>query len=262
MSATQVLPATQAFFAGSPLPPQSTSVSVPFFTPSVYEAGWQVSGVPEQTLSVQSLAAPHPFPSAQRGQAGPPQSTSVSVPFFAPSLHITAAQIAFRQTSLAQSAGPPHPCPCGQVGAPMPPQSMPVSVPFFTPSVVDGGWHRGPCPTFLHTSLWQSVPATQAFNVSHGAQLPPQSMSVSLPFFAPSVQPGAAHSLVGRQRCETAQSLLRVQAIAASAPEPESLDELQAGTPKAAAATKAKAERKRRFMKGIPRSSRAYAHFT
>ncbi len=74
-------------------PPQSTSVSRPFCTPSpplgcavVLHAGaWQVVGFPAvdalQTPSAQSACVTHTLPSLQRGQLGPPQSTSVSAPF-------------------------------------------------------------------------------------------------------------------------------------------------------------------------------------
>jgi hypothetical protein len=64
-------------------PPQSTSDSVPFFTPSVHVAVWQMFEV--HTPLWQSAATAHPFLSAH-GEQLPPQSTSVSVPFWAPSV--------------------------------------------------------------------------------------------------------------------------------------------------------------------------------
>jgi hypothetical protein len=46
---------------------------------------WQV---PLQMALAQSLRLRHPLPTAQGGQSGPPQSTSVSRPFLTPSLHV------------------------------------------------------------------------------------------------------------------------------------------------------------------------------
>src|SRR4051812_29553129 len=58
-------------------PPQSTSVSLPFLTPSAQPE----AQVPlEHTPPLQSVLAPHFFPSAQRARHEPPQSTSVSSP--------------------------------------------------------------------------------------------------------------------------------------------------------------------------------------
>src|SRR5689334_9642730 len=62
----------------APLPPQSMSVSAPFFTASVGEGIWQTSSL--QTPLVQSVVPlAQPFPSSHFGAAPPPQSTSVSV---------------------------------------------------------------------------------------------------------------------------------------------------------------------------------------
>jgi hypothetical protein len=60
------------------LPPQSVSVSLPFFTPSMQLAGWHVAGFPEQTPLWQSPAPVQRKPFAHFGQ-DEPQSTSVSV---------------------------------------------------------------------------------------------------------------------------------------------------------------------------------------
>jgi hypothetical protein len=65
-------------------PPQSTSLSAPFCTPSLHEGIAQVP--PTHTWLVQSDAIEQLFPGAQAGQVLP-QSTSVSVPFLTPSLH-------------------------------------------------------------------------------------------------------------------------------------------------------------------------------
>ena len=60
-------------------PPQSTSVSVPFLTPSVQVGAAHLPL--EQTPLVQSLGTLHFLVSAHLGQVAPPQSTSVSAPF-------------------------------------------------------------------------------------------------------------------------------------------------------------------------------------
>jgi hypothetical protein len=64
--------------------PQSTSVSVPFLTPSIQEGAWQT--LPVQTPLWQSEALPQALLPAHPPHE-PPQSTSVSSPFFAPSVH-------------------------------------------------------------------------------------------------------------------------------------------------------------------------------
>jgi hypothetical protein len=73
------------------VPPQSTSVSFPFLTPSVQEA---VTHLPPEHLplpgNTQSVFALQFLPTAQVGPQLPPQSTSVSVPFRRPSPHAAA----------------------------------------------------------------------------------------------------------------------------------------------------------------------------
>jgi hypothetical protein len=66
--------------------PQSTSVSVPFSTPSEQFGVWQVP--PVHTLLVQSEFALQPLPGAQAEQPPPPQSAPVSLPFCTPSVHV------------------------------------------------------------------------------------------------------------------------------------------------------------------------------
>jgi hypothetical protein len=61
------------------LPPQSTSVSLPFCTPSAHEPGLQTPEL--QTLLRQSPATRQVFVAAQAEHEFPPQSTSVSLPF-------------------------------------------------------------------------------------------------------------------------------------------------------------------------------------
>jgi hypothetical protein len=69
-------------------PPQSTSVSVPFFTPSLHPGC--VQRPLEQYALVQSLPPMHFFPFAHAGHVPPPQSLSVSAPFSTPSLQLAA----------------------------------------------------------------------------------------------------------------------------------------------------------------------------
>jgi hypothetical protein len=75
-------------------PPQSTSVSVPFLTPSVQEGPEGVAQSFEalQKPELQSVGAAQPSPSAHvfpwATQVAPPQSTPVSLPFFTPSVHV------------------------------------------------------------------------------------------------------------------------------------------------------------------------------
>jgi hypothetical protein len=66
-------------------PPQSTSVSAPFLTPSVHDAAWHLPAL--QTRLWQSLPTEQFFPLLQGVQL-PPQSTSDSVPFLIPSVHV------------------------------------------------------------------------------------------------------------------------------------------------------------------------------
>jgi hypothetical protein len=140
-------------------PPQSTSVSLAFRTPSVQVGTWHTP--PLHTWLEQSLGALQPAPSPQRIQegAGPPQSTSVSLPFSTPSAQFGTLQKPALQTPLG------HSVPLVQVGWQMPPEHPPIA---------------------------QSVPRKHASPVAHPGQLPPpQSRAVSLPFLTPSVQVGA-----------------------------------------------------------------------
>jgi hypothetical protein len=72
-------------------PPQSTSVSLPFFEPSEHVAVWHLSGDPEHTVLVQSAGTPHSLPSAHL-EHDPPQSTSLSMPFLTVSEHVATEQ--------------------------------------------------------------------------------------------------------------------------------------------------------------------------
>src|ERR1700679_4058512 len=73
-------------------------------------------------------------PPGQPGHVEPPQSTSVSVPFWIMSLHVAAMQTPFVHEKLWQSVGPAQCLPRGHCGQ-SPPQSTSVSTPFLMPSV-------------------------------------------------------------------------------------------------------------------------------
>ena len=85
VEAVQVLPEPHAVHTE---PPQSVSVSVPFFTESVQLALWQ--NPPEQTPPTQSPLAAQRLPAPHFGHVAPPQSTSVSAPFFTTSVQLAA----------------------------------------------------------------------------------------------------------------------------------------------------------------------------
>jgi hypothetical protein len=63
----------------------------------------------------------------------------------------------------------------------------------------------------VHTRLAQSLFTAQAASVGHPGQPPPQSMSVSVPFLKPSVQPAFAHTLPLQN--VVVQSLPRLHAL-------------------------------------------------
>lgn len=180
-------------------PPQSRPVSFPFFAPSEQEGAWHWADW--HTSEVQSEGSAHAWPGPQRGQAqppsgaSPPQSTSLSGPFFVPSEQERAWQMESWQTSEVQSLGTPHPSPAVQAGQPepppsaAPPQSTSVSKPFSTESEQAGVW-QPPSQTLEP----QSDGPRQLRPSAQGAHPPPQSVSVSVPFFIPSVHAGATHS--------------------------------------------------------------------
>src|SRR4051812_15774874 len=82
-----VLPVTHF---GQSTPPQSRSLSVPLMMLSVHVAGSQVCVPASQWLETQSAALRHARLSVHGVQTPPPQSTSVSAAFFAPSMHVGA----------------------------------------------------------------------------------------------------------------------------------------------------------------------------
>jgi hypothetical protein len=92
--APHVLPTPHVLLCPSHvLPPQSVSVSVPFFTPSVHVAAWHVRGDPVHTLSAQSPATVHDLPVPHLGHVAPPQSMSVSSASLTVSLQCAATQV-------------------------------------------------------------------------------------------------------------------------------------------------------------------------
>src|SRR5205823_1848898 len=110
-----------------------------------------------------SVPVMHAFPTAQPGQP-PPQSTSVSAPFFTLSMQPGATHIPLVHTPLAQSIPVLQPLPPSHLLGQLPPQSMSVSSPFFAPSVQDGVWHIPP----VHTALLQSAALPHILPMSHG----------------------------------------------------------------------------------------------
>ena len=199
-----------------PAPPQSTSVSPPYFVWSAGEG--TVHLLETQRRLVQSPPIEQALFGAQAGAlvgAPPPQSTSVSEPFFTPSVALGAEQRPLVQTSLVQSVFTTHFKPVPQasalVGAP-PPQSTSVSVPFCTESEDVGALHVSFEP---QTLLAQSVAAAQPPPVAHGAQLPPQSTPVSVPFLIVSTQ------LAAWQTCEAQWELVQSVAALHSFPSPQ-----------------------------------------
>jgi hypothetical protein len=177
------------------LPPQSTSVSLPFGVESTQVGSLQVLvGLPVQTPLTQSVAPLQILPPLHLPQLEP-QSTSVSVPFFAPSLHFGTWHFLGvpLQTPLEQSAASPQFEPSLHLAhEPVPPQSTSVSLPFLALSLQLGAWHVAGFPE--QTPLVQSLDTEQRKSFAHLAQvLPPQSTSVSVPFFTVSGQAGAWH---------------------------------------------------------------------
>jgi hypothetical protein len=167
--------------------PQSTSVSVPFLTPSEQLAAWQM--LPTHTPLWQSLAAKQSLPLMHLLQVAPPQSMSVSVPFLIKSAQLDAWQTLPMHTPLWQSPADEHVLPVAHLEQLAPPQSTSVSVPFFTVSMHVGAWHTFGLPE--QTPLWQSVLTLQKPPTGHLAHVPPpQSTSVSAPFLTTSVQLG------------------------------------------------------------------------
>src|SRR5690348_14574247 len=110
-------------------PPQSTSVSPLLSVPSEQVAAQRL---PRQLPPTQSLPVKQILPAAHLPQAMPPQSVSLSVPFFTLSEHVGASHMLDVQILSLQSAPFVHISPVSQPPH-EPPQSTSVSVPFCTP---------------------------------------------------------------------------------------------------------------------------------
>jgi len=194
------------------LPEQSTSTSVPFFTLSEQVAATHLFAV--HTPLEQSDAATHGSVSAHFAQVPPPQSVPVSLPFLAPSAQVGVWQTDVLHTPLLQSVARPHDLP-GTHFVQLPPQSTSDSLPFLTKSVQAGTLHLPPLQTPLVQSeeTLQSLPSTHLVaQVGDVEATPPQSTSVSVPFFTPSMHLGARQTLpvqtLDWQSVATAQALL------------------------------------------------------
>jgi hypothetical protein len=205
LPAAHVLPSTHL---PQDAPPQSVSVSLPFFTPSEQLDDWHLSGEPEQTPLWQSPATAHVAPAAHLPQEAPPQSMSVSTPFLTPSAHVGAWHTPAVQTPLWQSPGTEQVLALAHLPQEAPPQSTSVSVPFLTKSVQLAAWQMLP----MHTPLWQSPALAQTLPAMHFTQVaPPQSMSLSVPFFTPSLHAAAWHFLGLPEQTPVWQSTAPVQ---------------------------------------------------
>jgi hypothetical protein len=127
------------FWASHCGPPQSVSVSLPSFVPSTHET--HVPGpLPKQKLFLQSELLTQCSLSAHfllaASQVAPPQSVSVSAPFFTPSLHVAGVHVfaVGSQTPLTQSPATRH-LSLSAHAEHEPPQSLSVSSASWTPSV-------------------------------------------------------------------------------------------------------------------------------
>jgi hypothetical protein len=175
------------------LPPQSTSVSVPFFTKSEQTATAHLDDV--QTPLVQSEPTKQAFVSAHNAEqvdpvaATPPQSRSVSVPFFTLSGHFAATHFELVQTPDEQSVAAEQVLPVGQRPQVVdPPQSTSVSPWFFVTSEQLAIWQM----LLMQTAVVQLAATLQSFPGVHRLQLPAQSTPPSVPFFTESEQLGVA----------------------------------------------------------------------
>ncbi len=195
------------------VPPQSMAVSVPFLMPSLHDPEGATQTPPVQVPLVQSVPARQVLPLAQSAAQLPPQSMSVSVPFFTPSVQVGAgaAQTPAEQLVLEQSAPTLQVLPLAHLAAQLPPQSISLSLPFLIPSAQVGSAVQIPVTQLV---LVQSVPARQVLPLAQSAaQLPPQSTSVSVPFFTPSVQVGAGAAQTPAEQLVLEQSALTPQVL-------------------------------------------------
>jgi hypothetical protein len=111
-------------------PPQSTSVSIPFWAPSSHAGALQVCRLALQTWPTQSAPCRHLRSTAQ-GLHAPPQSASVSVPFWMPSAQLAGTQACAPQTREAQSDPSLHstqlPAPSHIFAWPVPVHATPIA---------------------------------------------------------------------------------------------------------------------------------------
>src|SRR5437867_1300719 len=98
---------------------------------------------------------------------------------------IGSRQLRLAQTALSQSALTAQVVPRAQARGQAAPQSTPDSVPFLIPSEHEAETHRFVVAS--HAPLSQSLPVAQLFPSAHFEHEPPQSTSVSGPFFIASV---------------------------------------------------------------------------
>ena len=173
---------------GARAPPQSTSVSSPFVTPSLAVGSAQREAM--HARETQSSATRHPRPTSHAGDAEPPQSTSVSSPFRTRSAR-GAAHSPPSHTRLAQSRPVRHARPSPHEGARVPPQSTADSSPFMTPSSDRGARHL---PSTQTRSAQSRRVAHARPSPQRGPAIPPQSTSVSSPFVTPSSARAGAHA--------------------------------------------------------------------
>lgn len=182
--------------------PQSTSVSNPFCWPSGQLGAWHIP--PAHTLLWQSAPVRHLFKSPHRGHWGsgtftPPQSWSVSLPFLTPSLQLGGWQVPYvvgqfapLHTPLTQSPEEQQFLPSPQVAPQLPPQSLSVSSPSFTMLAqvfTETQIPPGQLPLAQSPAAEHFCPSAH-FLPAATQVVPPQSWSVSLPFFTPSLQLG------------------------------------------------------------------------
>jgi hypothetical protein len=191
---------------GWQVPPQSTSLSPPFFWPSLQAGATATHTPPSHLPPAQSAPPPQRLPSAHGSQV-PPQSTSLSAWFLNPSAQVAVAQKPSLQKPLRQFWWVTHPWPSGHWPQSPPPQSTPDSSPFLMPSVQVATSHWPPLqyPEAQSGSLPQAPPR-------HCGQPPPQSTPASPASCTPLWQAAAPHTKPGAHHW-VAQSASPPQAL-------------------------------------------------